>query len=278
MPANAGHRAASAEFLIRLIAALILAPLALAAVWAGSWVYAALVAIAAAIILYEWLNVCGHRPAPVQRALILAAMGLLAYLSVSGAVATALFGLAAAAFAVAAWGRHLPGWRALGILYAGLPAVALLLLRGDSDYGLAATLWLFATVWATDSAAYASGRLIGGPRIWPRVSPNKTWAGLAGGVLAAGLAGGVAARFISGASIETLVVLGATVSIAAQAGDFFESGFKRRFGAKDSGRLIPGHGGLMDRVDGLVAAALVAVAIGLARGGADGVGAGLLIW
>lgn len=279
MPADTERDAVlPADLTLRLAASLVLVPLALAAAWAGSWVYAGLVAIGAAIVLDEWLAVCGKPAGAGLRALIVAAMGALAYVSLAGAPLWAIAVLAALALAVAAWHRGLSGWILPGVLYAGLPAMALLVLRNDPEYGLAATLWLFATVWATDSAAYASGRLIGGPKLWPAVSPHKTWAGLAGGLVAAALVGAVAARFIAGASVAALILIGVGVSLVAQAGDFFESSFKRHFGVKDSGRIIPGHGGLMDRVDGLTAAALAAATIGVVRAGADMAGAGLLLW
>jgi len=277
MLADAEDERASADFLPRLAAALILAPLALAAAWAGSWVYAGAVAIGAAIVLDEWLGICGHPATQWLRGLVLAAMGGLAYVSLAGAPAIALAGVAVAALAAAWWWRP-SAWPGIGVVYAGLPVAALLVLRADPDYGLAATLWLLATVWATDSAAYASGRLIGGPKLWPRLSPNKTWAGFAGGLIAAAVVGAVSARLIGGTSLAALTLVSVAVSIAAQAGDFFESGVKRRFDVKDSGRLIPGHGGLMDRVDGLIAAALVAAGVGALRAGPDVAGTGILLW
>jgi phosphatidate cytidylyltransferase len=277
MPADAEDEIASADVSLRLVAALILAPLAIAAAWAGSWVYAGAVAIGAAVVLDEWLGICGHAATPWLRALVLVAMGAFAYVLLAGVPLIGLAGMAVAALAAAWWWRP-SGWPAIGVIYAGLPAAALLVLRSDPAYGLAATLWLFATVWATDSAAYASGRLIGGPKLWPRVSPKKTWAGCAGGLVAAAIVGAVGAELIGGTSLPALILVGVAVSIAAQAGDFFESGVKRRFGVKDSGRLIPGHGGLMDRVDGLIAAALVAAGVGVLRGGPGLAGSGILLW
>ena len=277
MLADAEDERASADFPLRLAAALILAPLALAAAWAGSWVYAGAVAIGAAIVLDEWLGICGQPATLWLRGLVLVAIGALAYVSLAGAPAIGLAGVAIAALAAAWWWRP-SAWPAIGVVYAGLPVAALLVLRADPDYGLAATLWLFATVWATDSAAYAGGRLIGGPKLWPRLSPNKTWAGFAAGLIAAAVVGALSARLIGETSLAALTLASVAVSIAAQAGDFFESGVKRRFGVKDSGRLIPGHGGLMDRVDGLIFAALVAAGLGALRAGPDAAGTGILLW
>jgi len=278
VPADSEPDTVSTDLSLRLVTALVLAPIAMAAAWAGSWVYAALIAVSAAIVVDEWLMICGHRASRWLQALILVATGVLAYLALSGRPLIALAFVAAAALPMAALGRRLWGWFGLGVFYAGLPATALLVLRADPEYGLAATLWLFATVWATDSAAFACGRLLGGPRLSPRVSPHKTWAGFAGGLIAAALVGAVAARLIAGASLAALILVGIAVSIVAQAGDLFESGLKRHFGVKDSGKLIPGHGGLMDRVDGLIAAALAAVGFGMLRAGPDLAGSGLLHW
>ena len=132
-------------------------------------------------------------------------------------------------------------------------------------------------VWATDIGGYFAGRLIGGPKLWPQVSPKKTWAGAIGGFAASlGVAAGFAA--FNFGKIVPLLLLGAVLSIASQLGDLFESAVKRRFGVKDSSHIIPGHGGLMDRLDGFVAAIVLAAVFGFLRGGADGVGRGLMVW
>jgi phosphatidate cytidylyltransferase len=152
------------------------------------------------------------------------------------------------------------------------------MLRNDLSLGLAAVLWLFAVVWAEDTGAYFAGRLIGGPKLAPRVSPNKTWSGAAGGVIA-GVVAGSAVVVLAGITWRpTHAAIALLVAVAAQLGDLLESGIKRRFGVKDASALIPGHGGLMDRVDGLLVAAAVAVAIGIARAGASAPAAGLLSW
>jgi phosphatidate cytidylyltransferase len=148
----------------------------------------------------------------------------------------------------------------------------------SGESGLAAIAVLFAIVWATDTGAYFIGRLIGGPKLWPAISPKKTWAGAVGG-LVAGAAVGTGAAMAFGADFTVLTVaVTAVLSISAQAGDLFESWVKRRFGAKDSGRLVPGHGGLMDRVDGLASAAVAAVVVGWLAGRGGDVTVGLLPW
>jgi phosphatidate cytidylyltransferase len=149
--------------------------------------------------------------------------------------------------------------------------------RLDAIWGFAALMFVLLVVWATDIGGYFAGRLIGGPKLWMRVSPKKTWAGAIGGFVASlGVAGGFAA-FGFGKTLP-LLLLGTALSVASQFGDLFESAVKRRFGVKDSSHLIPGHGGLMDRLDGFVAAIVLAALFGFLRGGADGVGRGLMVW
>ncbi len=162
----------------------------------------------------------------------------------------------------------------LGALYIGLPVLAFAWLRSDVEYGRVVLFWLLAVVWATDIFAYFAGRSIGGPKMAPRLSPNKTWAGLAGGAAGAMLAGGLTAMWL-GAAIGGLVIVSGALAVVAQAGDVTESALKRRAGVKDSGALIPGHGGILDRVDGLMFAAVGAAAIALLRGGEAH---GVLLW
>src|SRR5262249_40499176 len=157
-------------------------------------------------------------------------------------------------------------WEAGGIPYAGALAMGPIILRSDDEDGFLAVLFLFAIVWTTDIGAYFVGRALGGPKLVPRVSPNKTWAGALGGLLASVVAA-VADKMAAWPSLFSLAMLAVVLSILAQAGALFESFLKRRFNTKDSSHLIPGHGGLMDRLDGFVTASIAAVIIGLARGG-----------
>ena len=146
------------------------------------------------------------------------------------------------------------------------------------DWGLTALFFLFANVWITDIFAYFCGRAIGGPLLWPRVSPKKTWSGAIGG-LVGGVAASVAVAYASGIGRLGIVgVMALVLSVLAQAGDLFESAVKRRFGAKDASHLIPGHGGLMDRLDGFLVAALAALLIGMIRQGTAAPARGLLLW
>jgi phosphatidate cytidylyltransferase len=168
-------------------------------------------------------------------------------------------------------------WTALGVGYAGSVLIAPVTLRQDPDYGFVAIVFLFSVVWVTDVMAYAVGRLVGGPKLAPRLSPNKTWSGAVGGAVAAVVAGVATARTADLEGWTMIALVGLGLSICSQAGDIFESSLKRRHGAKDASQLIPGHGGLMDRLDGFVAAALAAALLGALRtGGAPA--RGLLVW
>ena len=150
-------------------------------------------------------------------------------------------------------------------------------MRRDQVEGLAALILVLLVVWATDIGGYFAGRGLGGPKLWPRVSPKKTWAGAIGGFVAAlAVATGFAAFDLGG--IVPMLVVGACLSVASQLGDLLESAVKRHFGVKDSSHIIPGHGGLMDRLDGYVAAIVAAAIFGVLRGGADGVGRALMVW
>ena len=169
--------------------------------------------------------------------------------------------------------RLLPG---AGVLYAGAMLVSACLLRASLPYGFAAIIWLFAVVWGTDVMAYFGGRLIGGPKLWPRVSPAKTWSGFCVGVLCGAGAGLAVAPH--GSSIFALFGLGLATGAVAQGGDLFESSLKRKFGVKDSGHLIPGHGGLMDRLDGFIAATIFVALVGSVRYGIADIAAGIFQW
>ena len=174
-------------------------------------------------------------------------------------------------------------WAGAGLVYAASVVISVTLLRVLSRIdGLEAILWLFAVVWGTDIMAYFGGRLIGGPKLWPRLSPSKTWAGFIVGVSSGGLLGLLCLALKPGAeaaSLGPLFVLGLLAGVIAQAGDFFESFIKRRFGVKDSSHLIPGHGGFMDRLDGFIAAAAFAALVGWVKSAGPGfVAIGLLRW
>jgi phosphatidate cytidylyltransferase len=169
-------------------------------------------------------------------------------------------------------------WGSAGIVYAAALFFSVLALRGDARFGLAAIFFLFAIVWATDVFAYFAGRAIGGPKLAPRISPKKTWSGMIGGVVG-GIAAGLLLLMLFSLQVKPVhALLAGALSLASVGGDLFESAFKRKFNVKDSGTLIPGHGGFMDRLDGFIFAAALGAAIGITRAGTAGAATGLLDW
>jgi len=287
----------------RALSAALLAPVALASIWVGGWSFRGLILVLAFGLSLEWSQICGQRPVSVVGGILLAAV-----LIAVGCAATSQWPAAIAAL-IAGTGigtlagriddnrapdasrgaartsgpdtgsrRHLV---LFGIPYIGLAAVSLLWLRDDPVAGRANVLFLLLLVWASDIGAYLVGRLLGGPRLAPRISPGKTWSGAAGGLLAALLVGLGAALVMPSATAYSSVVPASFVSaivvtvllaVIAQGGDLFESLIKRHFGVKDSGHIIPGHGGLLDRLDALLAAAPVAALLALAAG------RGVVLW
>jgi phosphatidate cytidylyltransferase len=270
--------AAARNLLLRLASAAVLAPIVLGAAYAGGWYFLLLCGLGAAGVVWEWTHLVAGRSE--LRILVPGVGALLAALAFTGsgepvAAATAI-ALGAAAAALTSKDRGL--WAASGILYAGVAFLGPALLRRDNELGFSAFLYLAATVWMTDICAYSMGRVIGGPLLWPQVSPRKTWAGAVGG-LAGGVAGGMLVAYASGMrSLAVVGVIALLLSALTQVGDLFESAVKRHFGAKDTSQLIPGHGGLMDRLDGFLVAAAAALIIGIVHQGAAAPARGLLVW
>lgn len=247
--------------LTRILSAVVLAPLVLLAVWLGGLWLVGLMAVAGGLMGWEWARLCNGGRLGTAGLFAIATLAVLAPAFVFAPPATApmLLGVGAAmaaAMAAAAKSRR-DAWLPLGIVYIGFACLALMWLRNVPQGGRDLVFWLLAVVWATDTGAYFAGRAIGGPRLAPRISPNKTWAGLIGGALAAALVGVLAAGLI-GRDAMLLVVGGMVLAVVAQGGDLLESWCKRRFGVKDSSHIIPGHGGILDRVDGLLAVLPVA--------------------
>jgi len=261
----------------RIVSAIILGLLALGVAILGGPLFLLFWTIAAFGIFWEWNALAGT--APRNAVLALGGAGLAgAAISLGlGAPWIALLWVPAGALAVWIFARP-PIWTAGGVLYAAALLVPVVVLRGDLRLGLVAVLFLFATVWATDVAALYSGRYFGGPKLAPKISPAKTWSGAIGGAVA-GIAGGIALLFVMRfelSAIHFLVALAVTVT--AQLGDLFESWVKRQFSVKDAGGIIPGHGGIMDRLDGFIAAALAAAIFGILRAGVAAPAQGLLQW
>ncbi len=261
------------DLVSRVGSAAVLAVLALVGAWFGGWIATIIVAAAVVIVYLEWIGLTEEAAWPdaiftviVVTGVIAAGAGLL--LAGLGIVGVAIIGAAVT-------GR---AWRLLGLGYAAVLGFSLVTLRLTPEHGFEAIIFLFAVVWGTDTGAFFAGRFVGGPRLWQRVSPKKTWAGAVGGLVVGIAAGLLTAAVFDIPESEVLFLVTAVLSVASQAGDLFESSVKRRFGAKDSGRLIPGHGGLMDRVDGLTFAAGLAVVIGCLHGGAAHVSTGLMQW
>jgi len=241
----------------------VLAPVALAAELAGGLPFAVLVAVVGAIAFREWAAITGAtEPAWLHFGAIAAlALGIVALASPARAWSGIVVGLPLAAYLVLAFRQASARWAALGLLYIAVPCAAFVLLRQAAPFGWAAVLFVLFVVWVTDIAAYFGGRSIGGPKLWPRVSPKKTWSGALTGLVAGMGAGGLTVWLVGAGSFAAGFVLAAPLSIAAQAGDLLESAVKRRFGVKDSGHIIPGHGGVLDRVDGLLGAGALAWAM-----------------
>ncbi len=276
-PKDAASGRASDGLRARVISAAVLAPLALGAAYLGGWAFLIFWAVAACVIQWEWRSVVGGAStfAVLPAAAMIALAGFYAMRGRPEGIAVGL------AIGVALEALLMPGrrvWAAVGVLYAAALLVACVLLRRDASYGFTAIVFLFAIVWATDICGYFVGRGIGGPKLWPAVSPKKTWSGALGGVLGALAAGLAVASYADRANLLAVAGLALLLSAVSQAGDLFESSVKRRFGVKDASHVIPGHGGVMDRLDGFLAAVVVAAIIGVARGGMAAPARGLLVW
>jgi phosphatidate cytidylyltransferase len=266
---------------VRALSAAVLIPAVMADVWVGGIWFNLFIALIGVLMAFEWVTIV-HRQNAAQFALHAAGAMCGALLPLDAGIGGALMAIAvlsaiSLALAVAEQPDG-PKWRYFGTAYVSIPGVALVLLRNDPDYGIAAIVWVMAAVWAADSLAYFAGRIIGGPKLAPRLSPKKTWAGLGGAMAGSAIAAIAVAYWIGLPALGVIGILAAMLAIVEQAGDLFKSAMKRHYGVKDSGRLIPGHGGVIDRVDGLVAVATAAALIGSLRAGIEHAGAGVLLW
>ncbi len=268
-----------ADLGVRALSAAILIPAVLLDIWVGGVWFEIFAAFLGILMAHEW-TVIAHDRSTAQFALHALAALCAAFLPMQAGPLLTLFVIVVitgAACAVVAFGSTGKSpWRYAGVPYVALPVLALVILRHDPVWGLHAIIWIMVTVWAADSLAYFAGRIIGGPKLAPRISPKKTWAGLGGAMAGAALASGLYAWWFAPV-ILPLVVLAALLAVVEQGGDILESAFKRFHGVKDSGHLIPGHGGIIDRVDGLVAVTVVAAIIGFLRY-PPSAAQGLLVW
>ena len=268
----------------RIACAAVVAPLGLAAIWLGAAAWAAVIGVMTLGLACEWAHLCGFRASGVPGLLVPGSVLVSGAAAVAGYEKVAWILLLAGFAGLLAVARELaPGSSergarsaaslAAGVLYVGLASVAIVWLRNDPIAGRPNVLFLVLIVWASDVGAYVAGRLIGGPRLAPRISPGKTWAGAIGG-LAAGIGIGllVAAWTTGAEGLWRIAPVAGLLAAVAQLGDLIESLIKRRFGVKDSSRLIPGHGGLLDRLDGMLTAAPAAALLALA------IGRGVVLW
>jgi phosphatidate cytidylyltransferase len=250
------------DFAVRLLTGLAMAAAVGLFTLAGPTPFAVLMTAVALIVGWEWGRLVHGPDGGILAAVQLATIAVAGVLAASGFVGLGTLALPIGAILalLLSLGRN-SFLAALGVFYAGFPTVVLIWLRSDPSLGLLAVIFLIVIVATADTAAFVCGRLLRGPLLWPRVSPNKTWAGFLGALGASAAVGALFWLVVPGASVTRLAVAGALVALVAHAGDLAESALKRRFGAKDAGSILPGHGGVMDRVDGLAAAAS---AVGLA--------------
>jgi phosphatidate cytidylyltransferase len=270
-----------ADLGVRTFTALVLVPVVLADAWLGGVWFEVLAAFLGVLIAHEWALIAHgrsssqfalHALAAICAAMLTPVIGILQTVIVIAGITLLSAGL------VLIRQQKFTLWVPIGPLYASLPIIALVVLRRDGTLGWETILWLFLIVWAADICAYFAGRTIGGPKLAPRFSPKKTWAGLGGAVLGAATISLFFAAYVpTKPAALPLAILAGLLALIEQAGDIFESAFKRQYGVKDSGTLFPGHGGVIDRVDGLVAVAVAAVFIGYFRN-PELPAAGLLNW
>ncbi len=266
----APHRWLATELGARVVSALVLALAALAATYQGGWLFALFWLLAGIAILAEWIAMTRVQPRLPLQIVLGAALGALTFLYLADASPAASGIVAAAAIRVGTVLARTSRdrlWTIGGFVYAAVISVVPPLVRDHPELGLVGLLWMFAVVWITDIGAYFTGRRFGGPKLWPRVSPKKTWSGFAGGLLGGTLCG-LAVAWIAGrfgwtppVDFAIVALVSAVASVASQLGDLGESALKRKFDVKDSSHLIPGHGGVMDRLDGFWS---VAALLGLA--------------
>ncbi|MEO8669112.1 MAG: CDP-archaeol synthase [Bauldia sp.] len=258
----------------RILSALVLVAVAVFGVYLGGIWTGVFAAAFVAIVHVEWASVTEGAALPsapytavVVTATVIASLGMILPALLITLVAILVSGIAR---------RQV--WQPSGILYAAALGISLVTLRIAAVDGVRALVFLFAVIAATDTAAFFTGRLVGGPKLWPQVSPNKTWAGTIGGLVGGVVAGLVAASLLGVGVTVALAIVALGLSVAGQAGDLFESFVKRRFGVKDAGHILPGHGGMMDRLDSLTFGSVLAVAIGWAHVGPTELARGLLRW
>jgi phosphatidate cytidylyltransferase len=247
------------DFAARLLTSLVVGAIAAIFIFSGPTPFAVLAVAVALLVSWEWGRLVHGPDAGILVAVqigTVAVSGLLAA-SLSAGLGLLALPIGAILATLLSLGRN-SFLAAAGVFYAGFPAVAAIWLRSDAALGLQAVIFLILIVATADTAAFLCGRLMGGPLLNPRISPNKTWAGFIGALIASAIVGGLFWLAVPEGSVFRLAATGAALALVAQVGDLTESALKRRFGAKDTGSILPGHGGVMDRVDGLFAAVAAA--------------------
>lgn len=260
-----------ADLALRIVTGLAFGAVAISALLAGGPWFVILIAVLSALMAYEWRKISLKEEEPAVAGFqILAVVGaaVMAHFGDLNMAIAFLLAVAGAGAMADALLKRTAGWGLVGALYVGFAAICLIGLRGDAVEGKYVIYWLAMTVIATDVGAYFSGRIIGGPKLWRRVSPNKTWAGLAGAMVLSAICSAVFSQLALGYVELFLSLLAALTAIVAQSGDLIESAYKRHFGVKDSGAILPGHGGVLDRLDGMLSATLFVAIITLFRDGA----------
>ena len=268
----------TSELKQRVLAGIVMASVAISVTVLGGWSFAVVWLGASLAVAYEWQRLV-HKDksaVPVVVALVVVVAAVSGALWSNPAILILSVALMLIAGFAVAKGNMVA--TSVGVAYAACFGAAVLLCRGNDTNGMIVILWLFAVVWGTDILAYFTGRYFGGPKLWPQVSPKKTWSGAIGGLFSGVLLGCLVLFALGVSPTFPHVILSIAFSVLTQMGDLFESAVKRRYDVKDSGSLIPGHGGFMDRLDGFIFAAIFAAAVGLARGGLTGVSGGLINW
>ncbi len=269
-------RPVSSELKQRVLAGVVMAAVAIATNMVGGSTFAVFWIFAALAVAYEWQKLIGSQAYPARLGLALAGVLLACAGALTEHGALLALGLVVAALAGAAAPAPIRTAAALGGVYAAMLGASVILCRGNSATGMVVIFWLFAIVWGTDVIAYFTGKALGGPKLWPRVSPKKTWSGAVGGLVAAVILG-CAVLLAAGYGWRwSFVLLAGLLSMASQMGDLFESAVKRRYDVKDSSHFIPGHGGFMDRLDGFIFAVVLAAGVGAFQGGFLDIPGGLL--
>jgi phosphatidate cytidylyltransferase len=249
----------------RLASAAVLAPLALAVAYVGSPAFEAALIAVAGVLAWEWTALCGSHRASLMRALLTLVAAAAVLLVATDEIWPAVIAIGAGTLVAAALegddaeGKGKRAWMAIGVVYIAVPMAALEWLR-LAPHGRELVAWLLIVVWASDTVAYVFGRTFGGPKLAPSISPKKTWSGLAGAVIGAAAGGGFCALAFGADDAAGFALMAALFGLVGQGGDLMESAIKRRFGVKDTSRIIPGHGGLFDRLDAFMAVVVLAAA------------------